>query len=854
MTGDDSALPFTVLYSLRSHILRHPTLSLLTAVAVATSVAMAVALEMSTRAVRTELDRTADAIAGSAVFEITGSRGVEEELAPRIAALPQVEAAALMIDWNVRVIDGPLQGVMLHIFGVDFTAERKVRDYSISNGTIEIRDPLRLLADINSVIVTQDFLDRSALSIGQQITVEAEGRQLELNIQGVLLPGGIADAYGGQIAAMDVFGLQELLNRRGWVDRIDITPSPGTDLDGLRDELERIVGGAAIVRRAATRNAFADRVFGTVGLAVWLIAVIGIVVATLLSYGAISHSVDRRTRQFALLQAVGLEPHRVRRIIWVDAALIGLLGTVLGLGLGIGVARILVIFFSSLSEFVATVEVREIHPGVTTIAIALVVGAVVSVVACIEPAYRATSRAPLEILTSTPVTSDGLTRARLLWTSTALLGIVLLVSLLLHPIPPLLRLGLLFASALGLTVLHVVPALVKGIRRGIPLLEVTLPRISPFLGWSFEARPAHTALTVGSIAGITAGLIGLDIVLESTDRSFRESISPRYPGALVVSANDPFSTASGGPVLSFDTVRLIRENVPFEAMIESFGRTMTFSGRQITIVARTMEVMLERGRMPVIEGTQPDIVRALLRGQVAVSQAFAQSFRVRVGDHIELPTASGPKSFAIAGVLRDFGGPYGSILLDLSVFDESWSRPGVTGLIVWPKTSQDALEDALRASNPGAAMFVMRASDLQQYMSLVLARFTSLLFVVGGMSALLGAIGVLTLMAGVTLERRRDLSLFRLAGATRLQTVAIILGDGCLTGVAGATVGLVLGVAVSPIMAAILEEAMGWPVDLRVPGNAILIAVGAIAAATLSALLPAWPAGGIGGAEALLGE
>jgi putative ABC transport system permease protein len=109
-------------------------------------------------------------------------------------------------------------------------------------------------------------------------------------------------------------------------------------------------------------------------------------------------------------------------------------------------------------------------------------------------------------------------------------------------------------------------------------------------------------------------------------------------------------------------------------------------------------------------------------------------------------------------------------------------------------------------------------------------------------------------MMAITLERRRDLALLRVAGATRSQAVGLVVGDSLLVGLAGASVGVLLALPVSAFMTAILSDTFGWMIDRTLTGAPIWIFLGVLAVSGAAGLLPALAVRRIAPAESLLAD
>jgi len=842
LTADRSPLPFPVLFSLRANFARHRPLFLLTVLAIAISVALATALEMATRSIQVELLRTADSLAGSSRLEISaGGVGIPESLLERVAAVDGVEIASpmLLATFRVPLPDGTRLG--LRVLGVDLLSDREVRGYSLEESDVEVRDQLRLVSQLDSIIVTRELARRFGLALGDRFTVLSPAGPLTVAVRGILRPGGVADAYGSQIAAMDVYALQKQLGREGLFDRIDIVPRPGTELGALRARLEAAVAGVASVRRPDSRNEFADQVFGTVSSAIWAIAGIGVLVACLLSYGTISLSVDARLREFALLQAAGLEARRVRRMVRIDVALIAGLGSALGLATGWALGSA---FFEPLSRLLAENDGAQIHaralgPTPWTLLVALAVGAIVSFAASLEPARRATSRAPLDVLRDPGALEQRAQRRgprnwALGFCACALAGALPL------PLPAVLRVALLYLGGVGALIALTGPLALPLLARAARRWQDALPSLGALLGRSLAARPGQTALTAGMIAAIVAGLAAIAVLLSSIEVSFSAWVGSRYRGGLMITAGDPYDRAQRD-LVSAETIRDIRATEGVGAVLESVNAPVLFRGEEVILFARDMRILARRGALSVLGRPWPEVAAELAAGKIAVSDAFERRFGLSAGDRLTLDSARGTRSFEIAAVVRDYYGASGSLHLDIAQFDASWLRSGAASVVVWPEAEHEPLVARIRRAVGGRQLlFFVESDDYASWVMAPFQRFVRLLLVVSLFTLGLGGLAILTLMTGAVSQRTRELAFLRSSGATRGFLSLLVVADGMLLASYGILCGIALGLLCSRPMCAVLGEWLGWTVEWHVAWAPLgWISGFALLCALLSALHPA---------------
>jgi putative ABC transport system permease protein len=856
---DRSRLPFALLFSLRAHLGRRRALFAWTVLAIATSVALATGLEMAVRGIQAELMRTADSLAGSSQLEITaGGAGLPEELLERVQSVPGVSVASPMILATFRL---PLPGgsrLGLRVLGIDLLSDREIRGYSLEESDVEVDDQLRLISQLDSLIVTRALADRLGLSLGDRLELQAPSGPVTATVRGILRPGGVADAYDSQIAAMDVYALQHHLARAGLFDRIDVVPQPGTDLARLRARLEAEVAGIATVRRPDSRNEFADRVFGTVSSGIWAIAGIGVLVAALLSYGTVSLSVDARMREFALLQAAGLEARRVRRMVRVDVCLVAGLGTALGLAAGLALCRA---FFAPLAQLLAENEgapigVGALEPSAQTWLVALAVGAIVGLGASLEPAWRATSRRPLDLLRESGFRASADARANRRW-RIAGLAFAALAGLGLLPLPltAVPRVALLYLGGVGALIATTGPSALPLLARAARRWQDALPSLGAFLGSSLTARPAQTALTSGMIAAIVSGLAAIAVLLASIEHSFSDWVSSRYRGGLMITAGDPYDRAERDMVFA-GTVAAIRSADGIGPLLESVHTPILFRGEEVILFARDMRILAERGQLSVLGRAWPEIAADLAAGGIAVSDAFARRFGVGVGERLTLDTPRGARSFEVVALVRDYYGPSGSLHLDLRQFDASWPRSGASSVVVWPERDVERVIASVRAAvGERQLLFFVESDDYAQWVMLPFRRFIRLLLLVSSFTLGLGGLAILTLMTASVRQRDRELAFLRTAGATGGFLSRLVVCDGLLIAGYGVASGLLLGLACSRPMCAVLTEWMGWTVEWTVDLVPLAwICAFALGCALLSALYPAWMVRRVRPVSALLAD
>ena len=159
--------------------------------------------------------QTIDRIAGTTQLQVTaGEPGFDEDVLEKVQSLPEVRAAAPVIEATVSTGKGNLL-----ILGVDMLGDRSLRNYDLEGTDEAIDDPLVFLAQADSLIVTKTFADKNGLKINSRMPMRTMQGDQVFTVRGIMKPGGLASAFGGDLAIMDIYAAQKFFGRGRKFDR-----------------------------------------------------------------------------------------------------------------------------------------------------------------------------------------------------------------------------------------------------------------------------------------------------------------------------------------------------------------------------------------------------------------------------------------------------------------------------------------------------------------------------------------------------------------------------------------------------------------------------------------------------------
>jgi putative ABC transport system permease protein len=855
VAGDYSRLPFALLVELRALAGHQRAYVALSVLSIALAVAMATGLEMTTRSVGLAVDGTAAARIGAADLEVAnGTLGIPEALLDEVAGVPGVRAAAPVIERTFWLTDARVAGEALDVLGIDFVAERGVHDLQVTDG-VRIVDPLQLIAGNDSVVIAASLAQQAGTSIGGKLRVRDQTGEHVLVVRGILAAGGLADAYNGQVAVMDVLALQSLAGQSGVFDRVNVALEAGADAVEVKSQLSARIAGRANVGPPSGRNEELDAAMATLRVAAGTFALVAILIAVLVAYGTASTSIQRRIPEIALLRAAGLGRAGVQQLVWIDALLVAMLGTMLGLGLGLVSARSFTNLFSRVIQFHESRAMQPLGPAPLTFAIGSAVGMLVSAIGTIPPARRAARVAPLDLLDGT---HPHLNRPPARFTVVLGLGaaaVALALALVPLGLPSAPRVALLMAAALLALAAAATPALRHLVRWLVPLLERVAPSVGQLTGVSILGRLPSVRISTVAVAGMVASVTVVFVVVESMAGSMDAWGQRFWGGGIYIMVGSDSMTVLR-EVLSHETVQRIRETPGVDRLQESFPTEANYQGEPIYLNAFSSASWVERRAGDWLSGDPAAVAGALARGEVAISDGFARHFGVKSGDSIELATPSGPQRFVVGGVFRDVLRGAGGVVLDVAEFDRHWPRSGAWRVVVWSHLAPEEVIARIRAGvRERQALLFIQGEQLRRHGTEIVRPYLGFMWLIATLMCLLGGLSVMAAQLGVVLDRRRELALLRAAGATPRQVLVLVVLDATVVAAFAALAGTLLGLV------------SGWPgleiygdnfkvnLDYHAhPLSAALLMLGAVVAAVLGGLYPAWRAGRVQPTEALARE
>jgi putative ABC transport system permease protein len=799
-------------------------------------------------------------MAGKAVLQVTnGDVGVPEELLEEVKAVPGVKVAAPSVQGYLST-EG-LGGERPYVLGIDLLADQELRDYQSGATEAVVEDALVFLAQPDSIALTTTLLERRGLAAGDRVRVLTSSGPTDLTVRATLdVQTGPASVFGGALAVMDVFAAQRLFQLDRRFTQIDVGAADGASVEDLQVRLSSLVGGRGVVERPVTRGETFDSLIAGTQVTFTITAALATIVAVYLIFNTMTIAVAERRRELGCLRALGMRRAEVVRLVLAESALLGVVGSLLGIGLGLVLARGLSVSFSTnVSQRFFPIDPPWIVLDPRAAALGLGVGFAAALVAASLPALEAVRVQPLEAMRAEAPRAPAHGFAGWAVAGAALMAASLAAFLVRRLLPfDLVAVNTVSQNAFMISVSMVSPAAVRSIAaHGEGTLGRLFGPLGAFVSRSLVAGIVRIAITSAALIIALANATVLASLISTLERTMQimqeaefghldlgisggQSLTPGDSRPLPVSVVDEIGSLPG--VAAVDAERWVK--VPFEG-------SLTY------LIARNSDTYARGLRdFVAVEGDLPAAIARLRQGTaVIVTDVFAHRFSKKLGDSVALKAPGGEIRLPIAAIVLNML-DLGAINIDRSLYQRVWRDDTVT--FIDPVLEKGIDAEALMATIRGRfgdryGLSVVTFAQIREWNDKLLAQSVAVAYPLIAIALVIALLGVVNSLLASVLDRVREIGLLRAVGATRRQIVRAVVLESALVGFAGGILGLAAGSLLGYMATmTLLPDVFGFTAFYRYPAAAaVFTLVLAILLAALAGYVPGRVAGRLRITEAL---
>lgn len=816
-----------------AQILDNPARTLLVLGGIAVGVALMVAIQIINVTALTSFRRSIEAIAGPADLQIRlgmGEVGFSEDLLDDVRGQPGIKTVVPVVRGTVSLAADP--SYTLQLFGTDLVAEETLDRYKVRLGTRR-RDAAEALVDSSSIFLTETLARNTDLYVGDTITLLTPVGTRTLTIRGLLQPGGPAAALGGQLAVMDFVAAQDLLDKQFRLDQIDVVVNKNsTSIDEAESRLRDSLPSVLSVSRPELHGAQYDRVLASFQAMLSALSLLCLVAGLFIIYNTTSTAVLRRIDAFATMRLIGAPTRTLYASLIGESALLGVFGSLVGIGIGVPLAWMLSGTITSsmgvIFQLRFPIDRLSVDPFMVPVFVGI--GTTTAVFASSFASRRIANVDPLSAVQSgelSMATRRSSVRLILWW--------IILVAVSVACFYCEDRYKSIAWGNFGSTLWNAAVVVIA-----IPLTQVVAQRLLELLPKWFGPRgtvAAGSLLRSENRGGVTVAAIALIItiatLLSSLVLSCRESLAGYFAGFLASDLTISAVSTEGG-WLETPLAASVGDRLRDVDGVHSVAAARVISGQKhdsdrIAILALDPSLFAAE-RAPsgyYRQGNASEASPMLQSGEaVNVSTSFSERFAVNAGERIELNSPNGPVAFDVAGVVPDYVSDRGSVIMSRALLDEHWHDSSVNRFLVSvnPDIGIDTVRDNIRARIGGDfALKILSTGELLKYHTDQIDRAFAVMNSVQLLIIIVTIAGIFDLLISRILERRRELAIWQAIGASPADVRNSVIIESVSIGLIGVALGIAVGAITSWLWVSIhFRELLGYYIDFHFATGAMI--------------------------------
>jgi len=805
------------------------------AVATTASVALAVGAVVATWAAadasRSGYRRLAETVEGtpSLIVSAADRERFESAVVPRLVDIPGVRGTVPLI-FRPTLLRAGNDRVREIAVAVDVAGLHDAGLLSLSAG--------RPCLAADEVVLDSDLAASLGLRPGDDVLLFGRRRIVRLRITGLARGSATRWFAEGAGVILDVAAVESLATADGLVDRVRVALAPDADRGAVRAAVAARLPGRLVVELPPGVDGLADDVLHAANLGLDFVTGLTVAMAWFIVGNTMLMNVTERRRGLSLLRLLGGTARQVRRLVTCEAAVLGLLGAVVGAAAGMLAARPVALGISR------ALQVPELAtpPNPLIALVAAVAALTVTVTAAWWPARTAATLDILAGLAAAPPAP----RRGVSWRHVAVVialtvaaeGTLGLVAVRWLPARAAVPAGMVLLLAFVALTPLLLPVIVRLSARLVPA-RFHSERV---LGVEQVLRhPTRTALTTAVMVVAVTNGIGLghairdnvDDLLGWYARTSRTDWILTRAG-LFTPAADVGSTRLRG---AEQEVRGLAGVAAIDVVSLTLGR---IAGTACIVIARNPPADAATAPQGV-EATPAEIRAALDHGQALAGTMLANRLGIRAGDDVLVEAAGRSARLRVAALVVDYTAGGSSLQVSRTTGRNllGLEEPDIM-LVTADAAERESLREALTKTAASHGMILRSFGELQGFVNGLVNGVVGSLWTILALGFVVGSLGVANTVTMNVLEQRRTLALLRVVGMNRRQVVRLVLLQSILLGAAGGLIGVTSGLVTAGFIQMASQPLLGHPVSFRLrPAVVVVNVAAAVAVTALAAWLPA---------------
>ena len=810
-------------------LIRDPFRTLITILGVAVGVAVFLSIRLANEQTMMSFTESVDLVLGraDAVIRAEGMEFDETHFENLHVLRKQIKAYPVIEGYGIESTSGEV----VEIIGTDLLQDSGIRDFSLKTKEKDLKGLLPLIMDPAGVILPEKFIPNVQFKAGSSLKFLIKGKEKELKVNAVLENKGIGKALNGNFALMDIAAAQNVFEKFGRLDRIDIQFLQPTKFDAMQKKISALLPGHLQVERPQRKSQQVEKMLRAFQYNLTALSFVALLVALYLIYNMIALSVVRRRVEIGTLRALGATPTLIAIIFFLEAGIIGAIGSIFGIGLGYYFAQFSLDAISlTVNNLYAPSYVTEINFQWQEMGPYFLLGVILSFISALIPAWDAAKTPPTVVMRRGSYDLKLFRGSRQL---NFLAGAVILLAGFCTQLPPVHQFpyfGFLsvFLIILGLSMLS--PAALLWTRNKSHNFFKNMMGGEGLLACkNLSQNVGRNALAVSSLAIAFMMVISMSIMVHS----FRQTVIVWIDQTLKA---DLFVRVAGGRDIDYqhtlpsDPIQKLK-SISGVAAIDQF-RAIDISYNNLPVVLATgdFSVLSKFGNLIIKSGLPTTELSQNMVGndRVIVSEAFSLKHRVSVGDILNLQTLNGRTKFEVSAVYFDYSRERGYIILDRTTFLKYYKENQINSFVIYlnDKSKLNQVRKEVLKTLNEHRLIIRSNTELKKQVLEVFDKTFAITYSLEIIAILVAVLGLFNTLVSLILERKREIGILRFIGAFTRQIKRMILIEAGILGLIGSAMGLVAGVVVSYILIFVInKQSFGWTIQVHFPYIFILLLV-----------------------------
>lgn len=841
------------------HWLREWKLTIVLLLIIALGVAVFLSIRLANKAAVSGFGMFTESVSGESDYQLRPSAGLIpnrslRDLRRRLGSLPVglfpvVETTGIIAGDDKRLV---------RVIGLDLVAMQNAVNYAggvsgpQSNAQREAGGPTFL--DTDTLVFSGDAFSQSrGISAGDELTLLFGDKEVPVEMGGILAENPNLPSIPENLILVDFPSLQQLAGISG-VSRIEVRFPEGAFRTEVEFDASEILDAIAVengwlLETPEQRKESVTQMSAAFRLNLTILSGLALLVGTYLIMQAMEAAVIKRRSEMAVLRSLGVTPLEIRKSWVVEGLAIGMMGSVLGVVIGFGLAQGMV---GAIGRTVNTLYYdttsNAIRLELGEILFSMGFGVLASLVAVLIPARDAALTPPAQMMRQ-GAPGGGLVLLRQRWLGIAVIFAGLASSL----IPPwvvkggpAVPIGGYMAAVfmvVGGSIL--IGVFFRPVSRAMRQIGGRLEALSRYAA-SQLARPAGRHLLTAAGLAVAIGMsAAMGILVASFESTLTAWIKQILKADLYVSGGGN-SSVDNQSSLALDTWQHI-EKMPGVSGVDVLRQyRFTLDGKDTVLGAsdynddpdRTLQMIwLDAPR----DTSEKNLLKLFDDETPAwISESFSRRFAVTKGDSLTLPTPAGPKSLSITGLYADYGNEAGMLVVHRDFTRDWFSDDSITNMALYLEAGSDPEELAKTIRSAFPSLKVQTNRRLREDSLRIFHQTFAVTYALEGIAVLIAVSGLGLALAGLLIERKEELITLKSLGSTRKE----IASGAMLEGLGIAVVGLIGGFLISFALGWVLIEVInpqsfGWTLTYRVPWSmfAVLALITLVTAAAVAYLV-----------------